>query len=166
MSYLGFVNKFVGVYLILGVFILIYAITMLPINYIAVLVAALANFVIGFLFHGPLFGKTWMRLANIHPTGNEKLKDMIPQMVKNLLMNVLFAYVLSVVYLFASTSPAMGGEGALNGMVCAFWVWLGFVVPATSMDVIWMKKSVKLWYFELCSSLVSCLAMGAIIASW
>lgn len=94
---------------------------MLPISYVAVIVSALANFIIGFLFHGPLFGKTWMRLANITPTGNEKLADMIPQMVKNFLVNVIFAYVLAVVYLFAKTSPLMGGSGVWNGIVCALW---------------------------------------------
>jgi len=139
---------------------------MLPINYAAVVVAALANFFIGFMFHGPLFGKTWMRLANIKPTGNEKFQDMIPQMIKNLLANLLFAYVLAVVYLFAVTSPVMGGSGALNGMMCAFWIWLGFVVTSTSMEVIWMGRSAKLWYFELAPSLVSILAMGAIIGAW
>jgi hypothetical protein len=139
---------------------------MLPINYWAVLVAAIANFIIGFLFHGPLFGKVWMKLADIHPTGNEKFADMIPQMVKNLLANIVFAYVLASVYLFATTSPLIGGSGALNGMMCAFWIWLGFVVTTTSIEVIWMGRSYKLWLFEACASLVSCLAMGAIIGAW
>lgn len=139
---------------------------MLPINYVAVLVAALANFVIGFLFHGPVLGKTWMKLANVTPTGKEKFSDMYGQMFLNYVSNVVFAYVLAVVYLFASSSPFMGGSGAWNGMVCAFWVWLGFVVTSSSMEVIWMKRSVKLWLFELFSSLVSILAMGAIIAAW
>lgn len=139
---------------------------MLPINYTAVILAALAAFFIGFMFHGPLFGKLWMRLANIQPTGKEKLSDMMAQMGLNFLANVVAAYVLSVIYLFASTSPEMGGSGALNGMTCAFWVWLGFVVTATSMDVIWMGKSKNLWYFEVIASLVSFLAMGAIIASF
>lgn len=139
---------------------------MLPINYFAVLVAAFANFVIGFLMHGPVGGKLWMKLAGIHPTGNEKFSDMVPQMIQNFLANILFAYVLAVVYLFASTSPVMGGSGAWNGMVCAFWVWLGFLVTSSSMDVIWMGRSYKLWMFENLSSLLSVLAMGAIIGAW
>jgi hypothetical protein len=139
---------------------------MLPINMSAVLVAAVANFIIGFMFHGPLFGQLWMRLANIHPTGNEKFSDMIPQMAKNLLVNIIFAYVLAAVYLFATTSPLIGGSGALNGMMCAFWIWLGFVVTTTSIEVIWMGRSYKLWLFEAVSALACCLAMGAIIGAW
>lgn len=137
----------------------------MPINYLAVVLAAVACFVIGFLMHGPIAGKLWMKLANIHPTGKEKFSDMVPMMIKNFIANLITAYVLAAVYLFASTSPAMGGVGAMNGAVCAFWVWLGFVVTSTSIDVIWMGKSYKLWLFECFSSFLCFLAMGAIIAS-
>jgi hypothetical protein len=87
-------------------------------------------------------------------------------MVKNFLVNVLFAYVLAVMYLFASTSPLMNGSGVLTGMLVAFLVWIGFLFTSTSIEVIWMGRSYKLWWFELFSSLVSCLAMGAIIGAW
>ena len=123
-----------------------------------VLVAAAVNFFIGFMMHGPIAGKLWMRLANITPTGNEKFSDMVPQMVKNFLMNVVAAYVLGMLIL------GTGVMGAYEGMMLAFWVWLGFVVTSTSMDVIWMGRSTKLWLFEVFSSLVCILAMGAILA--
>ncbi len=142
---------------------------MMVINIWAVLVAALANFVIGFLFHGPAFGKVWMRLANVTPTGNEKFSDMIPQMIKNYVMNVVCAYVLAVMHALAYTSTLGGGSSVSPvacGLTIAFWLWLGFIVTSSSMDVIWMKRSVKLWMFEMVSSLVSILAMGAIIGAW
>jgi uncharacterized membrane protein YagU involved in acid resistance len=78
---------------------------MLPLNYTAIVLAAVACFVIGFLMHGPLFGKLWMKLANVHPTGKEKFSDMYGQMFWNLVSNLVCAYVLAAVYLFASTSP-------------------------------------------------------------
>ena len=139
---------------------------MLPINFVAVLVAAVAMFIIGFLFHGPVFGKLWMKLANVTPTGNEKMSDMYGQMFWNLVSNIICAYVLSVVYLFASASPLMESSGVWGGIVCAFWLWLGFIVTNSSMEVIWMKRSYKLWLFELASCLVGFLVMGAIIAAW
>ena len=139
---------------------------MLPINLAAVAVSAAVAFILGFLFHGPLFGKLWMRLASIHPTGNEKFADMVPQMLWNLLSNFVTAYVLAVVYLFASVSPFLGGSGAWRGVVCALWVWLGFLVTSTSIEVIWMGRNYKLWLFECASSLVVMVAMGAIIAGW
>lgn len=138
---------------------------MLPINYIAVLVAALASFVIGFMFHGPLFGKLWMRLANIHPTGKEKLSDMVPHMIKNMLANIVCAYVLAM-FIYVTESYYNNLGNVFGGMGVAFWAWLGFLVTSSSMDVIWMGKSTKLWLFEVVASLVSFVAMGAILAAW
>lgn len=139
---------------------------MFTINYLAVLIAAFANFFIGFMFHGPLFGKLWMKLANIRPTGKEKMSDMFPQMISNFVVNFIFAYALAVIYLLASTSSVASGPGILTGLMCAFGVWLGFMLTTTSIEVIWMGRNYKLWLFELVSSLVCCLAMGTIIAAF
>ncbi len=139
---------------------------MLPINLLAVIVAAIAAFVLGFLFHGPLTGKLWMKLANIHPTGNEKFKDMIPQMLWNLLSNLVTAYVLAAIYLFASSSPYLGGRGTGTGIVVALWIWIGFLVTSSSIEVIWMGRKAKLWLFEAACSLVVMIVMGAIIGAW
>ena len=137
---------------------------MISVNLVSVLVAALAAFIIGFLAHGPVSGKLWMKLANITPTGNEKFSGMVPQMLWNLLVNFISAYVLAVMYSFASSAGYMGGAGVSTGIACAVWLWLGFNITATSIEVIWMKRSVKLWLFECISSLVAFIAMGAIIA--
>ena len=116
---------------------------MLSINLVSVLVAAVASFIIGFMFHGPLFGNLWMKLANIHPTGNEKFSDMIPQMLKNLLANIVCAYVLAM-FIFVTESYYNNIGNIVGGMGIAFWAWLGFLVTSSSMDVIWMGKSNKL----------------------
>jgi len=136
-----------------------------PINLMAVVVSAVVAFILGFLFHGPLLGKVWMRLANIHPTGKEKFADMVPQMLWNFLSNFVTAYVLSLIYLFSSSSPYLGA-GIGSGIICALWVWLGFLVTTTSIEVIWMGRNYKLWLFECASSLVVMSAMGAIIGGW
>ena len=138
---------------------------MLPINYFAVFLAAVAAFIIGFLLHGPVAGKLWMRLANVHMTGNEKVSDMSGKMLWNFLANVITAYALAVVYLFVSTSSFGGGPTIWNGIFSGLLVWFGFLATATSIDVIWMGKSSKLWLFEVCSSLIVMIVMGAIIAA-
>ncbi|NVO09326.1 MAG: DUF1761 domain-containing protein [Bacteroidales bacterium] len=139
---------------------------MTSINLLAVCVAAIIAFVLGFLFHGPVAGKLWMKLANIHPTGNEKFKDMIPQMLWNLLAQFVTAFVLAVILLFASSSPYIGGKGILGGIILAIWLWLGFLVTSSSIEVIWMGRNYKLWLFEVVNSFIVMVAMGAIIAGW
>ncbi len=133
----------------------------------AILVSAVVAFVIGFLFHGPLFGKLWMKLANITPTGNEKMSDMYGQMFWNFVANILTACVIAILINVAGSSAFMIDYSAMCvGLTVAFLGWLGFIFTGSSMEVIWMKKSWKLWAFECVSSLVMLLAMGAIIASW
>jgi hypothetical protein len=139
---------------------------MTSINLLAVSVAAIVAFVLGFLFHGPVAGKLWMKLADIHPTGNEKFKDMIPQMLWNLLVQFITAFVLAVIYLFASSSPYIGDKGIFGGIILAIWIWLGFLVTSSSIEVIWMGRNYKLWLFEVVSSFIVMVTMGAIIAGW
>ena len=137
---------------------------MFPINLAAVSVAAVAALVIGFMFHGPLFGELWMKLANIHPTGNEKFTDMLPQMFWNFVANFVTAFVLAGLLWMSSLSlgPISWGRGAL----AAAWIWLGFMATSSSMEVIWMGRNYKLLLFECVASLTAMAAMGAIIAAW
>lgn len=133
----------------------------------AILVSAVVAFIIGFLFHGPLFGKLWMKLANITPTGNEKMSDMYSQMFWNLVANIVTALGIAVlINLTANSIYMLDNSLACVGMICATIVWAGFIVPGSSMEVIWMKKSYKLWIFECIATLASFLAMGAIIGVW
>lgn len=139
----------------------------MDINFVAVIVSSLAAFIIGFLFHGPLFGKMWMKLANITPTGNEKMSDMYGQMGMNLLANIVTAFVLAVLITLISESSFLFDKSLVCiGMIGSILVWAGVVVPGSSMDSIWMGKSWKLWIFECICSLVMLLAMGAILGAW
>ncbi len=129
-------------------------------NIFAILVSAAVYFFLGFMWHGPLFGKVWMKLANITPTGNEKMSDMYGQMLKNYLVNVVTAVVL--VMLFTMT----GVEGWMQAWKVVTIVFVGIIATGSSMDVIWMGRSPKLWLFELSSSFVGLSVMGMILASW
>ncbi len=135
-------------------------------NFLAIFAGAAATFVIGFLFHGPLFGKVWMKLANIHPTGKEKFSDMVPQMLQNYIAKLVTAFVLSGALWIAFSSPFMGPETWYKGAICAIWLWLGFLVTSSSIEVIWMKRNYKLWLFECASSFFAMAAMGAVLGAW
>ncbi len=138
---------------------------MISIDFVAVLVAAFVAFIVGFLFHGPVFGKLWMKLADIHPTGNEKLSDMLPQLVWNLVTNIVTAILLSALYTIALNSTKIAEMGSLGGVLCALLAW-GFIVASSSIEVIWMGRKLSLWLFECVSSLVVMTLMGTIIACW
>ena len=139
---------------------------MLPINFLAVLVATVVAFILGFLAHGPIAGKLWMKLANIVPTGKEKFSDMVPQMLGNLFTNFITATALSVVYLLASTSSRVHISGAVGGILCASLVWIVFLVPSSAIEVFWMGRKTKHWLFEVVCSFFVMAVMGAIIGAW
>jgi hypothetical protein len=139
---------------------------MAPINLLSVFVAALVAFILGFLFHGPVSGKLWMKLANIHPTGKEKLSDMVPQMIWNYVVNFVTAFVMAGIFWIAFSSPIMGEATWFRGAIMGAWLWLGFLVTSSAIEVIWMGRSYKLWLFEAGCSLVVTMTMGAILAGW
>ena len=57
------------------------------INFIAILVATVANFVLGFIWYTPLFGKAWAKEngfdTNVKPTSGELAKGMIFMVIGN-----------------------------------------------------------------------------------
>src|SRR3989338_7247906 len=99
-------------------------VAMVSINYLAVLVSAIASMVLGSLWFGPLFGKQWMALMKFDKKTIEeaKKKGMGAKIWVILVISVLItSYVLAhfVDYLEATTVTA--------ALQAAFWLWLGFI---------------------------------------
>ncbi len=135
-------------------------------NIFSIFVSAIGCFIIGFLFHGPLFGKTWMRLAKVTMPENPNFKDMLKPMFWNFLTNIVCASVLSMMIWIASYSSIMGPMTWYKGAIIGAWLWLGFTAMWTAIDVIWMKKYWKLWLFDSISFLACIVVMGAILGAW
>ena len=132
------------------------------INYVAVLVAAIASIVLGFLWYGPFFGKKWMRLSGIDPNGPK------PKMGKTqvimLISALLMAFVLDHALIFGNAY--LGTSGFSGAVMGAFWNWLGFIAPVTVGAVLWEKKSWSLWMINAGYYLVSLIIMSWILVSW
>lgn len=128
------------------------------INMLAVLVAGLLSMVIGFVWYGPLFAKDWMQEVGV----NEKDLRKGPGMgyLLTFIGALVEAYVLAhfVDYAYAST--------AIEGMVTALWLWMGFVAYAIGVNYIFAKRSFKLWTIDAGYFLVLLLAQGALLATW
>ena len=130
---------------------------------LAIVLAALATFIIGFIFHSPPLGNVWMRLANIHPTGNEKVTDMLPQVAWNIVANLITASVMSLLFWIIFSSPLMGEKTWYKGGIWGAWIWLGFIFASSSIEAVWMKRSLKLFAYESVASLIAFVAMGIIL---
>ncbi len=139
-----------------------------PVNYLAVLVAAIAAMVVGFLWYGPLFGKPWSKLMGWGEMTPEKMKEMQKKAmlgyVASFIGSLVMAYVLSHVTVFAQSY--LGTSGWTSGLSSGFWMWLGFVAPVTLGSVLWEGKPLKLWYINASYYLVQLVVMGTLIAAW
>jgi hypothetical protein len=137
-----------------------------PINYWALLVAAVIQIVLGFLWYGPLFGKPWMKMMGFTRESMEKAKakGMTTSYIVMLVSTFIMTYVLAHAIVFGSEYTNM--YGATAGMTAAFWYWLGFVAPVTLGSVLWEGKSWKLWMLNAGYYLVALLISGGILAHW
>lgn len=138
----------------------------IPINYFAVVVAAVSAMVWGFLWYGPVFGKIWIKEMGWTPESIEaaKKKGMAKQYVLQAVGALVMAYVMAHVFVFASTYTQT--FGLVGGLMVGFWNWLGFVAPVTLGAVLWEGKSWKLWALNAGYYLVVLCTMGVILSLW
>lgn len=139
---------------------------LVPVNYVAVVAAAVVGMVAGYLWYGPLFGKVWMKEMGFK---SDKMEDAAKQgMGKTyglMFVGLLFmAYILAHAEVFAGTY--MGTKGPVLGLTTGFFNWLGFVVPVSMGTVLWDGKSWKLWKINSGYYLVTMLAMGVLLSVW
>lgn len=130
------------------------------VNYLAVLVAAIAAHVLGFLWYGPLFGKTWMKLMNISDKDKDKAKQkgMAKLYVLSTIGSLIMAGVIAVLL--------EGNVNLMSGLLIGLLGWLGFMVPKGLGAVLWEGKPWSLYALNTTFDLVSLLMMGAILGVW
>lgn len=136
-----------------------------PINYLAVLVAAVASMILGALWYGPLFGKKWIAYMGWSPElSEEKKKGAGKGYAIQFIASLVMSYVLAHALVFASSF--LDVSGVTSGLSAGFWNWLGFVAPVTLGGVLWEGKSWGFWLLNNGYYLCSLLVMGMILAMW
>jgi hypothetical protein len=116
------------------------------INLLAVGAAVVANFILGFLWYAPLFGKAWAREMGFDPNEKAKSGEMAKGMIFMIIGNFLLAYVFA--HNIAAWSFVPGAEQMSiveNTASSAFFTWLGFFLPQDLGIVTWERKSWKLF---------------------
>jgi hypothetical protein len=133
-------------------------------NWLAMLVAAISTMVVGFLCYSPLlFAKPWMREMGYDP--NDKVK--MEEMRKTAGPAYAGSFVASLISAFTLALILHGLNADLHiGFMASFHIWLGFVATVQFTDVLFTKKSMKLFGINTGYQLVCYLAMGAILTAW
>ena len=106
---------------------------MVHVNYFAVIVAAVAAFVLGWLWYSPLlFYKPWMRLRGMDPAAAMAGAKMP---VGKLVIELLRCFVLA--YIIARFVAHLGVSSWMGAVHFGFFVWLGFPVIILTGSVLW-----------------------------
>ncbi len=133
------------------------------VNYYAVLASAVASMVIGSIWYGPLFGKKFIAEMGMDKWSPEKQAAEKKKMGMTYFLQ--FVASLLMFYVLAGIIIGFGHATVGGGMMSAFIMWLGFVVPLKLGDAIWGGK-MSLFWIGIFNMLVTLLAAGAIIGVW
>jgi hypothetical protein len=118
----------------------------MEINIVAVLIAVVVNFFLGFLWYTPLFGKAWAREMGfdntVKPTGAQMGKGLTLNLIGNFLLVYVFAHNIGAWSFVPDMEKMSAVEQILNAVV---FTWLGFFVPVDLNTVAWEMKSWKLF---------------------
>jgi hypothetical protein len=139
----------------------------ITINYAAVLLAAVANMVVGMLWYGPLFGKQWQALMGFNADSMKSMKMTAAQAIfGGCVTALIMAFVLAHdAFVWGDFFGASVG-GVMFAFQLAFWIWLGYVATVQAGAVLWEGKPWKLFMLNAAQSLVSLFAMALVLTFW
>jgi hypothetical protein len=114
-----------------------------------ILVTVVANFIFGFLWYSPLFGKAWAAEMgfdmNQRPPASEFIKGMVFMIIGNFLMAWVFAHN-NAAWSFVPGAKEMAPMASI--LSAGIFTWLGFYFPIDLGSVAWERKSWKLFFIN------------------
>ena len=139
----------------------------LKVNILAIVVAVVVNFVLGFLWYAKLFMKSWTKEMGYDPNMRPDGKAMAKGMTLMVIGNFLFAWILAFYLAGWKFIPGSAQLGTLSFAInSALSVWIGFFVPVHLSRVVWEKHSWKLFFINGGYHLVAAGIVALIIAFW
>lgn len=139
----------------------------LKVNVLAIGVAVVVNFVLGFLWYAKLFMKSWTKEMGYDPNMRPGGKAMAKGMAFMVIGNFLFTWVLAFYLAGWKFIPGSAQMGTLSFAVnSALSVWIGFFVPVHLSRVVWEKHSWKLFFINSGYHLVATGVVALILAYW
>jgi len=135
------------------------------VNLLAVLLAAVAAMVVGFIWYSPfLFAKPWTREMGYDPNDKAQMaamqKSAGPAYGGSFLAGLLTALILAMFLHWMHAQDLHAGLGV------AFHAWLRFVATVQFTGALFAKQSMKLFAINTGYQLVSLLVMAAVLVWW
>ena len=133
----------------------------MEINYLAVFLASIAQFVVGAVWYMPLFGKTWRDIHGFDKLSKAEQKKAQDGMAPLLITQFIFTVITTVV--LAKLSLLMPEESLYK---LALMLWVGFVV-ATQVSAVIFGGTQPKWFVRkiavMAGGSLACLLVAAAI---
>lgn len=126
---------------------------------LSIVLAIVVSYIIGFLWHGPIFGKLWMNLNGIKPPKKEDMKFsmMLPGLTANLILVVAISAVLGRAFQIVS----MGHIS--DALIIATIIWFPFNALFLANQYAWMGKPFKLTVVDSAHAWIQMLAIASVL---
>ena len=117
----------------------------MEINYTLIIVATIAQFVLGALWYSPLmFGKWWMEIMECTNLSKEELQKMQKSMMPFYGLQLFLTFFST--FSFATLVPFIPTFSIYH---VGFWIWIGFIVPTQIAGVVWANTKQKFWVKQI-----------------
>ena len=126
-----------------------------PINWLAVILAALAAFAVGAIWYGVLFSKAWQQAAGFREADLAG-SNMALIFGGTLLLELISAAMLG--HFYARVMPSK----PFIYLMMSCGLALAFIIPALGVNYIYLRKSLKLFAIDAGHWLAAYAAMGAV----
>jgi hypothetical protein len=134
----------------------------MAINWLAILLAAVASYVVGALWYSPLlFGAAWERLMGY---SEEKMAQMRARGIKKIMLANFVLNIITATVVWSIGTAACTAWSCAN--VFALFAWFGFMVPIHAYGVMWEAKPFKLFLINIAYSLLSLLVITAVLSGF
>jgi len=133
------------------------------INFLAVLVAGLATFMLGGIWYMALFGKLWMKLNGY---SEEKMKEMQALIPPPLFFGGMIVCDLVIALVVAILAAALKVSTPAGGALLGFLIWLGPAAAIRMTSHLASDRHFGLYFIDISYQLVYLVMMGAILGGW
>ena len=130
------------------------------VNYLAILVAAIINIIVGAIWYGPmLFAKQWMAWNTMSAEDMKKVNPG-PLYVQSFVATLVTYFVLALILRNMNTTSAV------EGMKTAFMLWLGFITTVQFTANLFSSKKIQSYFLDTAYQLVTMLMAGIVLSIW
>jgi hypothetical protein len=127
------------------------------VNWLAVLVATLSAFAVGFLWYGPVLGRTWMRASGM--TEEQARQGNMPLVFG-------LAFVLQLVATTVLANFIAGDATVLFGLLAGGAVGLFLIAPALGIVYLFERRPLAHWLVNAGYHVVTFAVIGAILGAF